>query len=254
MIELVGQGLVLENRSHGPQLCLGAIATSLPAQCGGPDIPNWDWDKVDGETSRSGTTDGSYVAIGHYDVAADTFTLTRPAILSSEYDGPPVGSPPERAAPPTPCSEPAGGWQVLDPAKTNDDSLDYTVTRARHMPGYAGLWIDQSQSTKPEYNDPTQLILNVAFTRDLDAREQQLRRTWGGALCVSQTLRTEKRYARIRDEVFEAARPQALSAGGTRDYVTLEVIYDDGTLQDQFDERYGEGVVRVSSALRPYAN
>src|SRR4051812_3796459 len=49
-VELVGQGLVLQNASHGPQLCLGPVAFSLPPQCGGPDIANWDWGKVSGET------------------------------------------------------------------------------------------------------------------------------------------------------------------------------------------------------------
>jgi hypothetical protein len=251
-VELVGQGLVLENRSHGPQLCLGAIAASLPPQCGGPEIPNWDWDMVDGKTSQSGTTYGSYVVIGHLDVAAGTFTLTRPAIPSEQYDGPPVRAEPDHVALGTPCSEPAGGWRVLDPAKTTDDSVDLTVTRARQMAGYAALWVDQSHSTKPEYNDPTQLILNVAFTRDLEARERELRKTWGGALCVSQALRTEKELERIRDEVVEATKTQMLSAGGSLDVVALEVIYDDGTLQAGFDRRYGEGVVKVSSALSPF--
>jgi hypothetical protein len=252
-VELVGRGLVLENRSHGPQLCLGPIATSLPAQCAGPDIPNWDWAKVGGETSRSGTTEGSYVAIGHFDAAANTFTLTRPAISSSDYDGPAVGFQQERAALGTPCSEPAGGWQVLDPGKTSDDSVDRTVARARDMDGYAGLWLDQSRSTRPGRNDPTQFILNVAFTRDLQAHERDLRRSWGGALCVSRLLHSEQALGRIRDEVFAATRSQALVAGGGLDYVPLEVIYDDGALQDRFDQRYGAGVVRVSSALSPCA-
>src|SRR5215218_9391648 len=76
-VELIGQGLVLENGSHGPQLCLGAIATSLPPQCGGPDIANWDWAKVSGESSVAGTTEGSYIVIGHFDRVANVFTLTR---------------------------------------------------------------------------------------------------------------------------------------------------------------------------------
>jgi hypothetical protein len=251
-VELVGQGLVLENRSHGPQMCLGGIAASSLPQCAGPDIPNWDWAKVGGETARSGTTEGSYVVVGHFDVAADTFTLTRPAIPSSAYDGPPVGFQPERAALGTPCSEPTDGWRVLEPGKTTDDSVDLTVARAREMDGYAGLWLDETRSANVGRNDPTQFILNVAFTRDLQARERDLRKSWGGALCVSRLLHSEKALERIRDEVFAATRSQALVAGGGHDYVPLEVIYDDGTLQDQLDRRYGAGVVTVSSALSPY--
>jgi hypothetical protein len=33
--------------------------------------------------------------------------------------------------------------------------------------------------------------------------------------------------------------------------VALDVDFDDGTLQRRFDEEYGEGVVRVLSALFP---
>ena len=32
---------VLQSRDHGPQLCLGAIALSLPPACASLPIPNW---------------------------------------------------------------------------------------------------------------------------------------------------------------------------------------------------------------------
>jgi hypothetical protein len=42
-----------------------------------------------------------------------------------------------------------------------------------------------------------------------------------------------------------------LYVGGTgRGYLPLEVVYDDGSVRAHFDELYGEGAVRVSSALR----
>ena len=251
-VELIGQGLVLSNRSHGPQLCLGAVAASSPPQCGGPDIPNWDWDKVDAQTSQSGTTYGAYLVIGHLDLTAHTFTLTRPAIASKDYSGPSVLADAGQRPLGTPCPEPAGGWRVVDSANTTDSSLGPTASHAQRTVGYAGLWVDQSASTSPEYNDPTQLILNVAFTHDLSARERDLRETWGGALCVSKAPRTENELARIRDQAAAAAGWQMLSAGSRRDVVELQVIYDSGTLQHEFDTEHGPGVVRVSSALRPY--
>ena len=250
-VELIGQGLVLENGSHGPQLCLGAIATSLPPQCGGPDIANWNWATVSGETSVSGTTEGSYVLIGHFDRVANVFTLTRPAVPSAQYQGPPVGLEPETVDLGTPCVAPAGGWGVVDPAKATEASLERTSARAARMAGYADLWLDQSRSTSPGTNDPTRLILNVAFTRDLKARERELRKTWGGALCVTKAPRTQDEIRRIQDQVTKAAGPAALSSASGRGVVELEVIYDDGTLQDDFDHDYGKGVVRVSSALSP---
>ncbi|WP_181397092.1 hypothetical protein [Cryobacterium arcticum] len=33
-------------------------------------------------------------------------------------------------------------------------------------------------------------------------------------------------------------------------YLWVTVIYDDGTIQDFFDQQWGEGVVAVQSALR----
>jgi hypothetical protein len=35
-------------------------------------------------------------------------------------------------------------------------------------------------------------------------------------------------------------------------YITIDVTYDDGSLQSQLDERYGDGAVQVTSLLRPY--
>ena len=32
---------VLQNRDHGPELCLGIVLTSFPPQCGGLPITNW---------------------------------------------------------------------------------------------------------------------------------------------------------------------------------------------------------------------
>jgi hypothetical protein len=250
-VELIGQGLVLQDGSHGPQLCLGAIAFSLPPQCGGPDIANWDWNKVSGETSQRATTEGSYVVIGHFDRAANVFRLTRPAIPSAQYQGPPVPLEPEPVDLGTRCKEPAAGWGVVDTAKATDASLDRTSARAAQMAGYADLWLDQSRSANPEANDPRRLILNVAFTRDLKARERELRKTWDGALCVSKASRTEDGIERIQGQVEKAAGPAALSIAGRRGVVELRVIYDDGTLQDDFDRDYGKGVVRVSSALSP---
>jgi hypothetical protein len=251
-VELIGQGLVLSNRSQGPQLCLGAVALSSPPQCGGPDIPNWDWDMVDGQTSQSGTTYGAYLVIGYLDLTAHTFTLTRPAMAFKDYSGPSVLADAGQGPLGTPCPEPAGGWRVVDSANTTDSSLGLTAARAQRMVGYGGLWVDQSASTRPEYNDPTQLILNVAFTHDLAARERDLRETWGGALCVSRAPRTESELARIRDQAAAAAGWQMLSAGSRSDVVELQVVYDAGTLQYGFDTEHGPGVVRVSSALRPY--
>ena len=65
---------VLESPKHGPELCVGGVLTSLPPQCGGPPITNWDWDAVAGEESRGGTTWTQVYVEGTYD--GERFTLT----------------------------------------------------------------------------------------------------------------------------------------------------------------------------------
>jgi hypothetical protein len=98
-------------------------------------------------------------------------------------------------------------------------------------------------------NDPARLVVNVRVVGDPAAAERQLREVWGGALCVSEARRTHAELRRIQDEV--AGTPGMLTASARGDVVTLDVDFDDGTLQRRFDEKYGEGVVRVLSALFP---
>ncbi len=43
---LTTTGTVLEDAGHGPQLCVGAVATSYPPQCGGPDVLGFSFDDV----------------------------------------------------------------------------------------------------------------------------------------------------------------------------------------------------------------
>lgn len=189
--------------------------------------------------------------IGTYD--GTSFTLTRPAVEASEYDGPPVGQRPPGHALETPCPEPEGGWQVVDPALTNGQALDRQARIADQLDGYSDLWLDQSinpSTSEQDMNDPAKLVLNVRVAGDVAAAERTLRETWGGALCVSQAQRTDAELNRIQRSL--EGTPGMLGGSYGRDVVDLEVIYDDGSLKQDLDERYGEGVVRVHSALQPY--
>lgn len=249
---------VLEDGDHGPQLCLGAVATSDPPQCGGPDIPNWDWDAVE-HTSRAGTTYGSYTVVGTYD--GSTFTLTEPARPAEPV---PEGEA-DVAEPrfPTPCEEPEGGWAVVDETTATSEAMQEALEYASAQPDYAGSWVDQSinpalgENADPEQleqhaNDPTRLVLNLRFTGDVDRHERELREIWGGALCVSLAEHTEDELLQIQRELHED-HDGILSSGvdSVTGGIDAQVIWDDGSLQDEFDARYGDGVVRVSSALRP---
>ena len=257
--ELTGFGTVLESPDDGPQLCLGAVMMSSPPQGGGPPITNWDWSAVTGHTSLHGTTRGTFEVVGSYDGYA--FTLTRPP-TSRRRDETAVDLGSE---PCTPCPEPEGGWRVRDPLLTTDRHLHKTFRKARRLPGYAGAWLDQSinpagRSTDVDaadlMNDPEQLIINVAVTSDPTSAERKLRKTWGGALCVSLARHTEEELEAIRDALLDSLlhTGKLLSISAGHDRVELLVIHDDGALQADLDRRYGAGLVTVTSALRPYAD
>ncbi len=239
---LMAWATVLEGQGHGPQLCVGGVADSLPPQCGGPDLVGWDWSAVDGEESVHGTTWGEYVVIGTYDAAGDTFTPDRTAVPMDEYDGPRPSAPPQDDQFATPCPEPDGGWQVVDPATTTEGSMNEVNRAANHLNGFARLWVDM--------NDPELTIVNVAVTGDTADAERALRKIWGGPLCVSNLEHTDRELRGIQREL--SRRDDMLSVGTGRDHVELGVVWDDGSLQSRMDEQYGKGLVLVQSALAPY--
>jgi hypothetical protein len=140
-----------------------------------------------------------------------------------------------------------------------------TFRKARRLEGYAGSWVDQSinpaaHSTDVDaadlMNDPEKLIINVAVTSDLATAERKLRKTWGGALCVSLARHTEDELEAIRDALLDSLlhTGNLLSMSAGHDRVELKVIHDDGALQADLDQRYGAGLVTVTSALRPYTD
>ncbi len=239
----------------GPQLCLGGVAESLPPQCGGPLITNWQWAKTGGAFEETaGVRWGEFVVTGTFD--GSTLTQTEDPIPLALYDA--AAEPPEDQ-PTTPCSEPDGGWRVLDSTLTTEESMQRTLSRAARLDGYAGAWLDQSMNPAADdpvseewegaMNDPRLLILNIQVTGDSAETERILRETWGGMLCVSRAEHTEAELLAIQTQLTDL--PGMLSAGASHDHVEVGVVYDDGSLQAWVDAAYGEGLVTVSSALQP---
>jgi hypothetical protein len=219
--EFIARALVLEDRSHGPQICLGGVAQSLPPQCGGPDLIGWNWKQLAGFEKRNGSRWGEFVVVGSYDPTANTLTLTRPAVPADEYDGPRFSDHGPEPAWSTPCPEPAAGWRVIDPALTTQESQDWTRRAAQSRPDFGQLWVDQSINPALEdgfdsedelaVNDPTKLILNISVTGNVEEAEADLRTTWGGALCVSKAQHTERELAAVQGEISRT--PGLLSIG-----------------------------------------
>ncbi|RYB92556.1 hypothetical protein EUA06_06320 [Nocardioides glacieisoli] len=223
------RGLVtVLDTGDGPELCLGAVAESYPPQCGGPELVDFDFGDV-GAEKASGVTWGQYNVTGTYD--GTTFTVTD-AIPAALYD--------------TMAKPEAGGLEpACDDATTTDadmaspEDMDATLAAASALPTYATAWLSNG-------------TISVAVTEDPEAAEAELRKTWGGLLCVTTVEKTDADLNAVNQELQAALGDQLLTSGSTSpDSLDAQVVYDDGSIQDWADETYGDGLVRVSSALEP---
>ena len=229
--EVATDGLVtVLDDGDGPELCLGAVAESLPPQCAGPTMTGWDWAAHPEREEQAGTRWGSFYVQGTFD--GTTFAVTE-AVPAALYDT--LSTPAEEPLG-TPCEEPPGGW-VVDAATTSGEAMDATLQAASALPGYAMGWLDGN-------------TVNLAVTEDPAGAEAKLRETWGGGLCVSEAEHTEAELQAIQGELN--AVPGMLSVASTRpDVLELHVVQDDGSIQAWADETYGDGLVEVTSALVP---
>jgi hypothetical protein len=237
---------VLEDRTHGPMLCLGAILTSLPPQCGDVPIVGWDWQAVAGEEATGGTTSGSYHVVGRYDGKAFEVTEVGPY----EDDPPALGTDPDFT---TPCPEPAGGWTGLDHGTQEDARPVHAY--ARSQPDYVTSWVTHLRPAELEFGP---VIANAVFTGDAERHEAEIRKVWAGPLCVvERDVPTARELARIRKEAeasLDELGLQMLWSEGpdVEPVIEIGVVLDvGGTGQATFDARYGPGVVRLVSALKP---
>ena len=243
----------------GPELCLGAVAESYPPQCGGPALVGWDWADHEGTFEEaSGVRWGAYALEGRYDSDANTFEV------ESVSDEPPATSPPAETDFSTPCEEPDGGWRVHDTSAVAMADREAAFALAESLEGYAGAWVDQQPHEIPSptpgdddsqiayeeaMNDPLYTVINVQVTGDIAAAEEKLREVWSGMLCVSHAERSEAELLDILNELMSIPNSLGVGTDVIDNAVDLSVIYDDGTLQRELDEKYGKGVVEVDSAL-----
>jgi hypothetical protein len=245
---------VLESRDHGPELCLGVVALSLPPQCRGLPIPNWRWDQVDGQESHGGATWGEYHLVGTYDGAS--FAVIR-------ADRPPPATRPGAAErfkdePKTPCPEPAGGWPMPDPAKASEEDVHSAWRVARAQSDFAGLWLSYLEPMGNNVaEDAGEFVLNVAFTGDLQRHEGELRMRWGSRLCVTRQQHTMAELHRIQRELMGAVgkklglRVASTSLSDDENVVNLEVLVVDEQTRQAIEDRYGAGAVRTTAILKP---
>lgn len=249
---------------EGPEACLGGVLESYPPQCGGPDVLGWDWDALDlPYEEASGVRWGTFVLEGVFDRSADTLEVTEvidPAEVEVSDAAPSVWT--------TPCEEPDGGWRVTDDSRVSEADLDTAVTFASGLPSFSQVWIDQSPNPaadaepdddadaaeiESDMNDPMFTILNVAISDDdVEGAEAEIREHWSGMLCVSQGAATAGELEEIQSALHDARDDILYTVPNpVAGSIDVSVVFDDGTLQESFDEDYGAGVVLVRSALVP---
>ena len=238
----------------GAELCLGGVQESLPPQCSGPKLIGWDWADHDGYYEDSGGVRwGEFKVTGTFDGTDLTVT---DAVSATVWTGP-------RPTPDvdfsSPCPEPPGGWPS-EPMRVLSHNTVFEA--AQRLPNYAGGWVTQRDPRDPGELDQTLAddpeakvlppIVNIKVTGDPAAAEAELGKLWDGPLCVSSAERTEDELRTIQDEVTASVGGALFaSVDIMTDTVHLGVAYDDGALQAELDEHYGEGVVKVDSALIP---
>lgn len=245
---------VIEGPKQPTEVCLGGVATSLPPQCGGPRLVGFNWNEHRGHFEEgAGVKFGGFLVEGRYDGTVFTVTKVVPQSDFKEPDADVDALLEERFK--TPCPEPDGGWRVLDPSRTTDETQEQTFIAAEKLPGYAEAWVDQSRNpadgteNHEAMNDPRLSTINVRVTKDLAGAEEKLRTIWGGALCVSKAERTDKELRGIQEAMSELPGFTQSSSGDGQ--VQASVEYDDGSLQAWADRKYGRGLVGISSALTP---
>jgi hypothetical protein len=240
---------VLESPDHGPQLCLGGVAESYPPQCGGPDVVGLDWAEVDGEESASGTTWATLGLVGTWD--GERLVLTEPPGAADSVPGP---EGPAEADLTTPCEPPEGGWAVVDETLAGEEHRSAAVNYANEQPDFGAAWLDRGTSfagARPD--DANAGVLTFSFTGDLERHEAELRRRYGGPLCVVEAAHSQAELVDLQSAVHDALPGEALgsNADAVRGVVEVMVpVVDDDVLQ-RIAAVDPDGLVRAHGMLVP---
>lgn len=247
---------VLERPGSGPELCVGGVLDSLPPQCSGAAIVEWDWTTAPGAQTVRGVTWGEFHVVGTYDDAKFTFTLTQPPTA-------PLPAQPRTPADKftAPCPTPRGGWSIVDASKVTLANYQSMTTTVPTQQGYAGMWLDNSTPVDGRVVSLTNQIITFAFTGNLAEHRAQIAAVWGGPICVIQHTRSRTQLDAIVQTVQgPVARELDLRIVGgvavddVTGAITVDVMLAPPAAQRQLDQRFGVGVVRLHQVLTPLAD
>jgi len=238
--EYEGNGVVLEDATHGPELCLGAMLASDPPQCRGIPVVDWSWDVVSDEQVRAGTRWAGVHVRGRYD--GETFTLTAPPGPVTSVDSPtlPDFSPA--------CAEP----EVVDPGQGETEWETEWGTAAQPLgrnPELVATWVSNTAPGQGPF------VANVVVRPGAAAAMRDaLRRYYGGPLClVERDQRTAMELQEIQNELLRRFGEKLLSgnADNRRGVVQITLAVVTPELQEELDKEYGNGTVELTGRLKP---
>lgn len=238
---------VLENDKGETNLCLGVISTSLPPQCGDLPLMNWEWNQVEGEERAGGVTwGGSYHVVGSFD--GETFTLT-------DKPGPPAEhlNPEDDFSSAPACEEPAQGW--IEEGAVDQQAAGRALSRVRREPEYSAGWVTQLEPVGVK-SDTGAVVLNAAFTGNLDKHEASLRQHWDGSLCIVRYERSMDELEQIRAKVYAMLEEQSVGMLTSEldeigNSINVYVIHIEEADREELMERFGSETVQITTALRP---
>ncbi len=228
---------VLQAPGQPAELC-GSVAISLPPQCGGPAITNWDWGAVQGSTTVGGVTWGTYRLVGTY--THGRFTLTHPATPATYPPSTPVRTTPG-------CPEPPGGWPT---ANVTFEQYQRFTAAAQSPADFAGMWTTQQGPVA----DPGRDVYTVAYTGNIATHQADLRSIWPGPLCVVQRPRSMAQLRAVEQALMadpDGLQLLSVSVDQVNDILSVEAVLALPSDQQRLDHRFGAGIVRLTSQLQP---
>ncbi|MEU6708180.1 hypothetical protein [Streptomyces wuyuanensis] len=104
-----------------------------------------------------------------------------------------------------------GGWKAVDPAKTSHTTQERLVVDAEKDPEFAGRWISYPGGAQKGL-----AVLVMQHTRDLPGHEREIRRIWGGPLCLVGAKHSYAELRKVRAELVrlvDARTPGCMSVG-----------------------------------------
>ncbi len=200
--ELWAHGMLLQQGTDAPVLCVGGVMESYPPQCGGPEVVGLDWADVAEHEDAFDVRWGEAYVVGTFD--GRRFTLTRPP-STTVPTGVPTPAPEPEPDFPQLCDDPfRGGSQE---AGEDLDAQAALQARLTDYPGYVASWVSNGRN-----------LFNVTVTGDPEQAWSDFREVWRGGLCVAQrdsppqkdVLAAQEAVTGIADEVG------VLGAAGTR--------------------------------------